>query len=124
MRALDIRTGAIARVVVLANGWRTPEYEVENRDSNLQCWIAAEANKKVSIQWDFTAEHRYYQVDLFVDGVFQDTCSGESQFPPGFPDIVHDLLDEGISIGLKGRMYRHQMFFRELIPRTSFIPSR
>ncbi|KAH0541655.1 hypothetical protein FGG08_003886 [Glutinoglossum americanum] len=116
MRAVDIRTGAIARVVALANGRRTLEYEVENRDSNLQCWIAAETDKKVSIQWDFTAEHRHYQVDLFADGVFQDTYSGESQFPPGVPDIVHNLVDKGISIGLKDRMFRHQMFFQELIP--------
>jgi hypothetical protein len=35
---------------------------------------------------------------------------------------VHDLLDEGISIGSKDQMYRHQMFFKELPPRTSSTP--
>ena len=123
MRLMDIRTGATGRVVVLADGYRTNEYEVENRDGNLQCWIAAETDKKVSVQWDFKAEHDFYQVDLFVDGIFQDTCSGRSNFPAGSPEVLHDLIDEGISIASKGKMYRHQMFFKELSRRMSLTTS-
>ncbi|KAI9783984.1 MAG: hypothetical protein M1839_002929 [Geoglossum umbratile] len=119
MRLTDIRTGATGRVVVLADGYRTSEYEVENRDGNLQCWIAAETDKKVSVQWDFKAEHELYQVDLFVDGIFQDTCSGRSRFPAGTSEVMHDLIDGGVSMVSKGKLYRHQMFFKELPRRPS-----
>jgi len=118
MRLVDIRTGATGRVVVLADGYRTNEYQVENRDGNLRCWIAAESGKKVSVQWDFKAQHEFYQVDLFVDGIFQDTCSGQSSFPVGSSEVLHNLMDEGTSIASKGIMYRHQMFFKELSRRT------